>query len=155
MGLQQPMTDEADFLDSFMARQPVAFSAMPGVSVYVFSVEKSLSRIADLATLLSDSEAARAEQISHANRRSAYVASRGADEQAARRAQLSSDITKPPWQRATQAQREHATPDEARQLYYEPFDEEGAALMLYFELAPHTQPTRALPSRAKDSATAK
>ena len=77
MGLHQAQIDEPDFLDQFEARHPVTFSSMPGISVFVFSAEKTLSRIADLAALLSDTEVARAETISHANRRSAYVASRG------------------------------------------------------------------------------
>lgn len=77
MGLQQTVIDEPDFLDSFEARRPITFNSMPGVTVFVFSVEKCLERIADLAALLSDSEAARAEEISHSNRRTAYVASRG------------------------------------------------------------------------------
>lgn len=68
---------ETDFLEAFEAHAPVTFSAMPGMTVYLFSVEKSLARIGDLAALLSDAETARAEEISHSMRRSAYVASRG------------------------------------------------------------------------------
>lgn len=73
----QPMLAEPDFIAAFEARAPIAFSAMPGLGVFVFSVEKCLGQIGALAALLSDDEAARAEAISHANRRSAYVASRG------------------------------------------------------------------------------
>lgn len=77
MGQQQMATEESGFIEAFEARAPITFSAMPELSVFVFSVEKCLERIRDLADLLSDLEAARAEEISHTNRRSAYVASRG------------------------------------------------------------------------------
>jgi 4'-phosphopantetheinyl transferase len=76
MGLTQTATTEPKFLESFEVRTPITFSAMPDVSVYLFSVEKCLGRIAELAELLSDAEVGRAEEISHTNRRSAYVASR-------------------------------------------------------------------------------
>jgi phosphopantetheinyl transferase len=77
MALQQTLIEEPDFLEAFEARPALTFSAMPGVSVFLFSVERSLAQIGALARLLADNEAARAEEIGHANRRSAYVASRG------------------------------------------------------------------------------
>ena len=73
----EAMTMEADFLGAFEAHSPIAFSAMPGMVVYLFSVEKCLGRMDDLAALLSDAENARAAEINHTMRRSAYVASRG------------------------------------------------------------------------------
>lgn len=76
MGLQHAVTSQASFLAAFEARNPVTFTAMPDVAVYLFSVEKCLGRIAELAELLSEAEIARAQEITHSNRRSAYVASR-------------------------------------------------------------------------------
>jgi 4'-phosphopantetheinyl transferase len=77
MAQQQAVTMEAEFLAAFEAHAPIQFSSMPEIGVELFSVEKSLGRIAELAGLLSDEELARANEINHANRRNAYVASRG------------------------------------------------------------------------------
>lgn len=77
MAQPQAVTMEADFLEAFAAHAPIQFSAMPGMSVFLFSVEKCLEQIAALSALLADAEVARAEAISHTNRRSAYIASRG------------------------------------------------------------------------------
>lgn len=76
MGPRQAVASQARFLEAFEARNPVTFTAMPDVTVHLFSVEKCLGRIAALAELLSDAEIARAGEITHSNRRSAYVASR-------------------------------------------------------------------------------
>jgi 4'-phosphopantetheinyl transferase len=77
MAQQQAVAMEADFLESFEAHAPVQFSSMPGMTVFVFSVEKSLGHIEALTALLSEAELARAAEINHTNRRNAYIASRG------------------------------------------------------------------------------
>lgn len=73
---RQTVESDASFLDDFAARRPVEFASMPGMQVHLFSVEKCLDRMDELATLLSPDENRRAEDISHAMRRSAYTASR-------------------------------------------------------------------------------
>jgi 4'-phosphopantetheinyl transferase len=77
MGQPQPVSTEPSFVSSFEARTPLTFSSMPEMSVHLFSVEKCLSNLDALKALLSDSEHARAAEISHTNRRNAYSASRG------------------------------------------------------------------------------
>lgn len=77
MGQHQTATIDPGYLEAFEARPPLAFGSMPELGIHLFSVEKALGRIDDLYALLSDDERARAETISHANRRNAYAASRG------------------------------------------------------------------------------
>src|SRR5690606_31726227 len=73
----QMIADDTDFLDVSEARRPVAFAAMPGTAIHLFSIERSLEQLPALAALLSAAEAGRAAAISHPARRNAYIASRG------------------------------------------------------------------------------
>jgi phosphopantetheinyl transferase len=77
MGQPQAVTSEPGFIEAFEARTPIEFSSMPGVTVYLFSVEKCLDRMEALAALLGEAEHGRAQEISHTIRRNAYIASRG------------------------------------------------------------------------------
>jgi 4'-phosphopantetheinyl transferase len=77
MGHPQPVTAEPTFLSGFEARAPLTFSSMPEMSVHLFSVEKCLGNLEALSVLLAPEERARATEITHTNRRNAYVASRG------------------------------------------------------------------------------
>lgn len=77
MAQVQMLANDADFLDAFEAREPVAFAAMPGTAIHLFSVDKALAGMPSLAALLSDAERSRAAKLTHAARRDAYTASRG------------------------------------------------------------------------------
>jgi phosphopantetheinyl transferase len=77
MAQPQPVMAEPTFVSGFEARAPLSFSSMPEMSLHLFSVEKCLSNLEALTILLSAPEKARAGEISHTNRRNAYVASRG------------------------------------------------------------------------------
>jgi 4'-phosphopantetheinyl transferase len=77
MGHAQQVTTEPTFVSGFEARAPLTFSSMPDMSVHLFSVEKCLGNLEALSVLLSVSEVERAAEITHTNRRNAYVASRG------------------------------------------------------------------------------
>ncbi len=77
MGQPQAVSTEPTFVQGFEARAPLVFSSMPEVSVHLFSVEKCLGNLDALRALLGEAEHARADEISHTNRRNAYYASRG------------------------------------------------------------------------------
>jgi 4'-phosphopantetheinyl transferase len=77
MGQPLAVTSEPNFLSAYEARPALEFSSMPGMSIHLFSVEKCLGNLEALSALLSEAEQTRAAEISHTNRRNAYVASRG------------------------------------------------------------------------------
>lgn len=77
MAQRAVMAMEADFLEAFEAKTPIEFASMPGTKVFLFSVEKCLDHMDALTALLSGAENARAAEITHSIRRSAYTASRG------------------------------------------------------------------------------
>jgi 4'-phosphopantetheinyl transferase len=73
----QMVANEAEFLEAFEARGPISFAAMPGTIVHLFPIDRCRAGLEALAALLSPGEQARAAEIAHAGRRTAYVASRG------------------------------------------------------------------------------